>query len=83
MGERVQGPIADAQGLRDQAKLATMHMRHFPAHAAFQNFGTLGHAEGAVIRRAVPHYGLRYGFASAIGNFQLLRGRPPLLSALD
>ena len=26
-----------------------------------------------------PHYGLRYGFASATGNFQLLRGRPTLV----
>jgi len=31
----------------------------------------------------LPHYGLRYGFVLATGNFQLLRGRPPLLSALE
>jgi hypothetical protein len=29
-----------------------------------------------------PRYGLRYGFASATGNFQRLRGRPPLVSPL-
>ena len=29
-----------------------------------------------------PHYGLRYGFASATGDFQRLRGRPPLVSPL-
>jgi len=29
---------------------------------------------------APPHYGLRYGFASATWDFQLLRGRPPLVS---
>jgi hypothetical protein len=29
-----------------------------------------------------PHYGLRYGFAPATGNFQRLRGRPPLVSPL-
>jgi hypothetical protein len=28
------------------------------------------------------HYGLRYGFAPATGNFQRLRGRPPLVSPL-
>jgi len=26
-----------------------------------------------------PHYGLRYGSAPATGNFQRLRGRPPLV----
>src|SRR5271154_4784423 len=31
---------------------------------------------------AAPHYGLRYGFAPATGNFQRLRGRPPLVSPL-
>jgi hypothetical protein len=31
---------------------------------------------------AAPHYGLRYGCASATGNFQRLRGRPPLVSPL-
>jgi hypothetical protein len=31
---------------------------------------------------AAPHYGLRYGSASATGDFQLLRGRPPLVSLL-
>jgi len=31
---------------------------------------------------AGPHYGLRYGFASATGDFQRLRGRPPLVSPL-
>src|SRR5439155_15756569 len=29
-----------------------------------------------------PHYGLHYGFAPATGNFQRLRGRPPLVSPL-
>jgi hypothetical protein len=29
-----------------------------------------------------PHYGLRYGFASATGDFQRLRGRPPLVNPL-
>jgi hypothetical protein len=29
-----------------------------------------------------PHYGLRYGFGSATGDFQRLRGRPPLVSPL-
>jgi hypothetical protein len=29
-----------------------------------------------------PRYGLRYGLASATGNFQRLRGRPPLVSPL-
>ena len=29
-----------------------------------------------------PHYGLRYGFAPATGDFQRLRGRPPLVSPL-
>jgi hypothetical protein len=29
---------------------------------------------------AAPRYGLRYGFAPATGNFQRLRGRPPLVS---
>ena len=29
-----------------------------------------------------PRYGLRNGFASATGNFQRLRGRPPLVSPL-
>jgi hypothetical protein len=31
---------------------------------------------------AAPHYGLRYGSAPATGNFQRLRGRPPLVSPL-
>jgi hypothetical protein len=31
---------------------------------------------------AAPHYGLRYGLAPATGNFQRLRGRPPLVSPL-
>ena len=31
---------------------------------------------------AAPHYGLRYGCAPATGNFQRLRGRPPLVSPL-
>ena len=31
---------------------------------------------------AAPHYGLRYGSAPASGNFQRLRGRPPLVSPL-
>jgi hypothetical protein len=31
---------------------------------------------------AAPRYGLRYGFSSATGNFQRLRGRPPLVSPL-
>src|SRR6266576_4386127 len=31
---------------------------------------------------SVLHYGLRYGFASATGDFQRLRGRPPLVSPL-
>jgi hypothetical protein len=32
--------------------------------------------------RAAPHCGLRYGLALATGNFQRLRGRPPLVSPL-
>src|SRR6266849_1762364 len=32
--------------------------------------------------RLFSRYGLRYGFASATGNFQRLRGRPPLVSPL-
>jgi hypothetical protein len=32
---------------------------------------------------AAPHYGLRYGSAPATGNFQRLRGRPPLVSPLE
>ena len=31
---------------------------------------------------SAPHYGLRYGCAPATGNFQRLRGRPPLVSPL-
>jgi len=31
---------------------------------------------------AAPHYGLRYGCAPATGDFQRLRGRPPLVSPL-
>ena len=31
---------------------------------------------------ATRHYGLRYGLAPATGNFQRLRGRPPLVSPL-
>ena len=31
---------------------------------------------------AAPHYGLRYGSVPATGNFQRLRGRPPLVSPL-
>src|SRR6266851_4139045 len=31
---------------------------------------------------AAPHYGLRYGSAPATGDFQRLRGRPPLVSPL-
>ena len=31
---------------------------------------------------AAPHYGLRYGSALATGDFQRLRGRPPLVSPL-
>jgi hypothetical protein len=31
---------------------------------------------------AAPHYGLRYGSTPATGNFQRLRGRPPLVSPL-
>src|SRR6266853_6596300 len=31
---------------------------------------------------AAPHYGLRYGCAPAAGDFQRLRGRPPLVSPL-
>ena len=31
---------------------------------------------------AAPHDGLRYGFAPATGDFQRLRGRPPLVSPL-
>jgi len=31
---------------------------------------------------AAPRYGLRYGSAPATGDFQRLRGRPPLVSPL-
>ena len=31
---------------------------------------------------AAPHYGLRYGCDSSTGDFQRLRGRPPLVSPL-
>jgi hypothetical protein len=31
---------------------------------------------------AAPHYGLRYGFDSATGDFQRLRGRAPPVSSL-
>jgi len=41
----------------------------------------LAERDPAIISPA-PHYGLRYGFASATGNFQRLRGRPPLVSPL-
>jgi hypothetical protein len=33
------------------------------------------------LRDTAPHYGLRYGPAPATGNFQRLRGRPPLVSS--
>jgi hypothetical protein len=33
-------------------------------------------------RDVFSHYGLRYGLASATGDFQRLRGRPPLVSHL-
>ena len=45
--------------------------------------GTLRYAVAAVMYCALPHYGLRYGLALATGNFQLLRGRPPLPCPLD
>src|SRR5216684_6040598 len=32
--------------------------------------------------RLFSRYGLRYGFASATGDFQRLRGRPPLVNPL-
>src|SRR5437899_5370101 len=37
--------------------------------------------DGALMS-AAPHYGLRYGSVPATGNFQRLRGRPPLVSPL-
>src|ERR1700687_1225468 len=43
-------------------------------------FGVGGHP--AIYRVERPHYGLRYGSAPATGNFQRLRGRPPLVSPL-
>jgi len=44
----------------------------------FDILGTTTILEPALIS-AAPHYGLRYGLAPATGNFQRLRGRPPLV----
>src|SRR5580692_8413700 len=43
---------------------------------------TLPRCLNPVLISAAPHYGLRYGSAPATGNFQRLRGRPPLVSPL-
>ena len=45
-------------------------------------YETLSQCLDPALISAAPHYGLRYGCAPATGNFQRLRGRPPLVSPL-
>ena len=59
-----------------------------PLNLTVQNYSwklatrRLSRCPDPALMSATPHYGLRYGSAPATGNFQRLRGRPPLVSPL-